>query len=184
MELEFQPLKLVIHENFISCCNKFYFCAFKVSETNDQPSSESNIYSSSDFPTKCSSNINLEENVDYEAICNRTELNGYQFDVKMSSSDMELSNSLTTQGGDEMRPSVVNDLLIVLRYTNQPPTSFAISPKYVINSLLQLKLMPLEINGILRDNNDVFKCLYIKPLYLKQSTGKNGDGSGFFMNSR
>ncbi len=149
---------------------------FRVNEASDTTNSEStNIFSSTDFHSKSISNINLDECVDYLEICDKTEVNGYQFDVKMKSSNS--SHSCNSTASDDFPQFLETSVL--LKYTNQQ--NFV---KYTVTKLLQLKLQSREISGMMRENNDHFKCLFARPLYLKKPIQKHVENNGFFMYSK
>lgn len=81
----------------------------------------------------------------------------------------------------EMKPSIVSELSASIKFTNNLPDSFTLPSKFTIRSLLQLKLQSMRISGVLRENVDVFKCMFLKPLYLNKSCGRDGT---FFMHSK
>lgn len=171
IELDFHPSMILINEDIVSCFNKQFFHVFKVLESadgnNNSTTSESNICTSTEMPhSKVSSTINLEHDVDFQAICDKAELNGIAFNVKLKSTQEE---SMGSFGDDEseMRPSVVSELRASIKYVSNLPDSFSLPSKFSVQNLLQLKLQPMRISGVLRENVDVFKCLYVKPLYVK-----------------
>lgn len=190
VELDFIPANILINEDVISCSNKVYFHVFKIIESSDgnnSTTSESNICTSTEIPhSEVSSTINLDQDVDFQAICDRAEINGITFNVKLKSTQEE---SMGSMGDDdsEMRPSVVNELSAVIKYLNNLPESFSLPSKFSAQSLLQLKLQSMKISGVLRENVDVFKCMSMKPLYVKQDVnGKSFASSDatFFMHSK
>lgn len=190
VELDFCPTSILINEDVISCCNKQFFHVFKIvvsSDGNNSTTSESNICTSTEVPqSEVSGNINLDQDVDFQAICDRSELNGNTFNVKIKSNQEESMGSMNDDDL-EMRPSLINDLGAMIKYTNNLPESFSLPSKFCVKNLLQLKLQPMRISGVLRENVDVFKCMYMKPLYIKSDlVGKgfsSSDGT-FFMHSK
>lgn len=188
IELDFVPSKVLLNEDIISCSNKQFFHVFKIIESvdgNNSTTSESNIYTSTEVPSKDSSTINLDHDVDFQAICDKAELNGISFNVKLKSTQEE---SMGSFGDDdsEMRPSVVNELVASIKYINNLPNSFSLPSKFSVQNLLQLKIQSMRISGVLRENVDVFKCVYMKPLYVKSDFANkfcNRTGS-FFMHSK
>lgn len=184
VELDFIPSKILVNEDVISACNKQFFHVFKVVEVNDgnnSTTSESNICTSTEMPqSKASSAVNLDQDVDFQAICDKAELNGISFNVKMKSSLEETMGSLGDDDS-EMRPSVVNDFGAIIKYINNLPASFSLPSKFSVHNLLRLKLQSMKISGVLRENVDVFKCMYMKPLYVKSDVA---GPSTFFMHSK
>lgn len=191
VELDFIPSAILLNEDVISCSNKQFFHVFKIIEStsdgNNSTTSESNIYASTEVQqSEASSTINLDQDVDFGAICDKSELNGVSFNVKIKSTQEE---SMGSMGDDsEMRPSVVNELGAVIKYVNKLPNSFTLPSKFSIQNLLQLKLQSMRISGVLRENVDVFKCMYMKPLYLRSdiasSKGYSASEGTFFMHSK
>ena len=190
VELDFSPSNVLINEDVISCSSKQFFHVFKIVESSDgnnSTTSESNICTSTEIPhSEESSTINLDQDVDFQAICDRAELNGITFNVKIKST---MEESMGSMGDDdsEMRPSVVNELGAVIKYVNNLPDTFSLPSKFSVYNLLQLKLQPMKISGVLRENVDVFKCMYMKPLYIKPDVdGKsyNSNDGRFFMHSK
>ena len=171
IEIDFHPQKLLINENVISCSNKQFFCCFKVIESSDGNNSTSestNVCSTMELPPSKIYTINLdEEPLDFAAVRDRTDINGVKFNVHMRSTDQETSS--ISHAGDEMemRPAVIQDINVILKYINNLPETFSLPSKYATQNILQLKLQPLKISGVLRENNDNFKCLHMQPLYLK-----------------
>lgn len=188
IELDFQPLKILLHEDVISCSNRQFFHVFKVIESADgnNTASESNVCTSTEMPqSKASTKINLEQDVDFHAIYDKAELNGIAFNVKMKSTQEE---SMGSMGDDdtEMKPSIVNELGAAIKYTNNLPDSFSLPSKFSVQNLLQLKLQSMKIGGVLRENVDVFKCMFLKPLYVSSDFANKScyqDGT-FFMHSK
>lgn len=187
VELDFIPSKVLLNEDVISCSNRQFFHVFKIIESadgNNSTASESNIFTSTEMPhSEESSTINLDQDVDYQAICDKAELNGISFNVKMKSTQEESMGSLGDDDS-EMRPSVVNELGAVIKFINNLPDSFSLPSKFVVQNLLQLKLKSMRISGVLRENVDVFKCMYMKPLYVKSGFAKNSTDGTFFMHSK
>ncbi|CAO1421825.1 unnamed protein product [Diamesa hyperborea] len=189
IEIDFHPLKLLINENVISCSNKQFFCCFKVIEScdgNNSTSESTNVCSSMELPPSKIYTVNLdEEPLDFAAVRDRTDINGVKFNVQMKSTEQEASN--TAHSGDEMemRPAVIQEISVILKYTNNLPETFSIPSKYATQSILQLKLQPLKISGVLRENNDNFKCLHMQPLYLKSDKHyDSGKENNFFLYSK
>lgn len=184
IELDFNPTKILMNENVISCCNKQFFFVFKIVEKcdgNGSLTSDSNICTSSELPqSKDSSTINLDEDVDFQAICDKQEINGISFAVKMKST-MEDSMRPRSDDESEMRPQIVNELGAIIKYTNNLPSTFSLPNKFAVENLLQLKLQSMKISGVMRENVDIFKCMFMMPLYAKE--GKNNEGT-FFMQSK
>lgn len=183
VELDFQPTTICLIEDVIGCSSKQFMHVFKVIESadgNNSTASESNICTSTEMPSSKSSAVNLEQDVDFQAICDKAELNGIAFNVKIKSTQEESMGSLSDDDA-EMKPSVVSELSASIKYTNNLPDSFSLPSKFTIRSLLQLKLQPMRISGVLRENVDVFKCMFLKPLYLNKSCSRNGT---FFMHSK
>lgn len=188
VELDFQPLRILLNEDVISCSNKQFFHVFKVIESADgnNTASESNVCTSTEMPqSKASSKINLEQDVDFQVICEKAELNGIAFNVKIKSTQEESMGSMNDDD-TEMRPSVVSELGAAIKYTNNLPESFSLPSKFSVQNLLQLKLQSMRISGVLRENVDAFKCMYLKPLYLNSDfSNKNYNQDGtFFMHSK
>lgn len=191
IELDFIPSAVLINEDIISCSNKQFFHVFKVIETvdgNNSTASESNICTSTEIPqSEEATNINLDQDVDFQAICDKADLNGINFNVKMKSTLEETMGSLGDDDS-EMRPSVITELSAIIKYINNLPETFALPSKFSIQNLLQLKLQSMKISGVLRENVDVFKCMYMKPLYVKPDTGSvknfNSSNASFFMHSK
>lgn len=191
IEIDFIPSAILINEDIISCSNKQFFHVFKVFESvdgNNSTASESNICTSTEIPrSEELTNINLDQDVDFQAICDKSDLNGINFNVKMKST---LEESMGSLGDDEseMRPSVITELSAIIKYINNLPETFALPSKFSVQNLLQLKLQSMKISGVLRENVDVFKCMYMKPLYVKPDVGsvKNFSSSAgkFFMHSK
>ncbi|CRL05443.1 CLUMA_CG018101, isoform A [Clunio marinus] len=191
VELVFEPLKVLFCEDIVSCYSKQYFHVFKITESIDEKNSttsESNICTSTEMPqTKESTFINLDSDVDFQTICDKAELNGNSFNVKIKSTQ---ESSIGSYGDDdsEMRPSVVNELNAVIKYLNNLPDSFAVPSKFTTQNLLQLKLQSMKISGVLRENVDTFKCMFVKPLYAKidyeNPKCRNMKNSSFFMHSK
>lgn len=100
IELDFIPSKILVNEDVISCCNKQFFHVFKIVEVvdgNNSTTSESNVCTSTEMPqSKVSSTINLEQDVDFQAICDKAELNGINFNVKMKSTLEETMGSMVS----------------------------------------------------------------------------------------
>lgn len=183
VELDFIPSKVLINEDIISCSNKQFFHVFKVVESmdgNNSTTSESNIYTSTEIPHSEEPIINLEEDVDFQAICDKAELNGITFNVKLKSTQEESMGSLGDDDS-EMRPSLVSDFGASIKYIANLPDSFSLPSKFCVQNLLQLKLQSRRISGVLRENIDVFKCMFMKPLYISSEKGSNGT---FFMHSK
>lgn len=185
IELDFIPSKILINEDVISCSNKQFFHVFKVVESidgNNSTTSDSNVFTSTEIPQTEEPIINLDQDVDFQAICDKAELNGITFNVKLKSTQEESMGSLGDDDS-EMRPTMVNDFGANIKYidANLPSESFTLPSKFSIQNLLQLKLQSMRISGVLRENVDVFKCMYMKPLYLKTSKGLQGS---FFMHSK
>lgn len=187
VELDFCPSKVLINEDVVSCCNKQFFHVFKIIECadgNNSTTSESNMCTSTEIPNSDAPvHINLDQDVDFQAICDKAELNGISFNVKIKSTQEESMGSL---GDDEseMRPSVVTDLSAVIKYISNLPDSFSLPSKFCAQNLLQLKLQSMKISGVLRENVDVFKCMYMKPLYIKSGIAKCASNESFFMHSK
>ena len=184
VELDFIPAKILVNEDVVSCCNKQFFHVFKVAEVidgNNSTTSESNVCTSTEMPhSKASSTINLDHDVDFQSICDKAELNGINFNVKMKSTLEETMGSLGDDDS-EMRPSVVNDFGASIKYTNNLPSSFSLPAKFSVQNLLRLKLQSMKISGVMRENVDVFKCMFMKPLYVKSDVA---EPSSFFMHSK
>lgn len=184
VELDFIPSKVLINEDIISCCNKQFFHVFKVAESTDgnidSTTSESNVYTSTEIPQTEEPIINLDQDVDFQAICDKAELNGITFNVKLKSTQEESMGSLGDDDS-EMRPSIVNDFGASVKFIANLPDSFSLPSKFSIQNLLQLKLQSMRISGVLRENVDVFKCMFMKPLYINTEKGSNGT---FFMHSK
>lgn len=184
IELDFSPTKILIAENVISCCNKQFFFVFKVvekSDANGSLTSDSNICTSTELPQfKESLAINLDRDVDYQLICDKDEINGVPFAVKMRST---MEETMRPMGDDEseMRPQTVNEIGATIKYLNILPSSFAVPTKFAVEHLLQLKLQSMRISGVMRENVDLFKCMFMMPLYTRNA--KNSDES-FFMHSK
>lgn len=184
IELDFSPAKILLNENVISCCNKQFFFVFKVVEKMDGNSSltsDSNICTSTELPQlKDSMTMNLDQDVDFQAICDKDEINGIPFAVKLKST---MEESMRPMGDDdsEMRPQTVNEIGATIKYLNILPSSFALPTKFAIEHLLQLKLQSMRISGVMRENVDVFKCMFMMPLYTRNA--KNSEES-FFMHSK
>ena len=187
IELDFIPSKVLMNEDVISCCNKQFFHVFKISESadgNNSTTSESNMCTSTEVPnTEASVNINLDQDVDFQAICDKSEINGLSFNVKIKSTQEESMGSLGDDDS-EMRPSVVTDLSAVIKYINNLPETFALPKKFASQNLLQLKLQSMRISGVLRENVDVFKCMFMKPLYMKPGIAKCSVSESFFLHSK
>lgn len=190
VELDFNPINVLINEDIITCSNKQFLHTFKIIESSDgnnSTTSESNICTSTEIPQSEATNlINLDQDVDFQAICDRSELNGSVFNVKMKSTQEE---SMGSMGDDsEMRPSVVHELGAVIKYVSNLPDSFSLPSKFCVQNLLQLKLQPMKISGVLRENVDVFKCVYMKPLYVKSDRldvkSFCSNDSSFFLHSK
>lgn len=188
IELDFSPTKILVNEDIVSCANKQFFHVFKIVESTDGNASfsESNLCTSTEMPqSKASSTINLDQDVDFQVICDKAELNGISFNVKMKSTQEE---SMGSMGDDdsEMRPAVVNDLKASIKYINNLPDTFSLPSKFSVQNLLQLKLQSMRISGVLRENVDVFKCMFMKPLYVSSDfAGKHcARGGTFFMHSK
>lgn len=194
IEMNMVPSKILMNENIICCCNKQFVYAFKVVERkdgNNSTTSESNTnISSTEIAqlSKISTIVNLEEEVDFKSICDKQELNGYQFNVKIMSTEQEV---MTSALGDEieMRPSIVNELGANIKFIkNLPNYSFSVPSKFCIQNLLQLKLQPMKINGIFRENNDIFKCMFMRPIYFNPNVSAASNASVvdemFFMHSK
>lgn len=183
VELDFQPLTILMIEDVISCSNKQFFYVFKITESADGNNSTASESNATEIPqSKASSKINLEHGVDFQAICDKAELNGIAFNVKMKSTQEESMGDDDT----EMRPSVVSELGAAIKYINNLPESFSLPAKFSVHNLLQLKLQSMRISGVLRENVDVFKCMYLKPLYVSSDyASKNCSQDGaFFMHSK
>lgn len=154
IELDFAPTKVLITENIVSCCNKQFLHVFKIvdgsnSENNNSLTiSESNVCTSTEIQDQQQEaiNINLEYDVNYQEICNKKELNGIAFKVDIKSNE---EDNLGFEDA-EMRPLVVNELAVAIKFNNPQAT-----PTLIARNLLQLKLQPLKISGILRDNTDI-----------------------------
>lgn len=189
IEVDFHPQKLLINENVISCSSKQFFCCFKVIEScdgNNSTSESTNVCSSMDLPPSKIYTINLDdEALDFAAVRDRNDINGVKFNVHMKSTDQETSNQVHSGDEMEMRPAVIQDINVILKYTNNLPETFSLPSKYATQSILQLKLQPLRISGVLRENNDNFKCLHMQPLYLKSDKHyDNGKENNFFLHSK
>ncbi|CAO1442962.1 unnamed protein product [Diamesa serratosioi] len=189
IELDFHPQKLLINENVIACSNKQFFCCFKVIEScdgNNSTSESTNVCTSMELPPSKIYTLNLdEEPLDFAAVRDRTDINGVKFNVQMKSTDQETSN--TAHSGDEMemRPAVIQDINVILKYINNLPETFSLPSKYATQNILQLKLQPLKISGVLRENNDNFKCLHMQPLYLKSDKNyETAKEKHFFLHSK
>lgn len=184
VELDFSPVKILMNENVISCCNKQFFFVFRVVEKldgNSSLTSDSNICTSTELPPlKDSFTMSLDQDVDYRAICDKDEINGIPFAVKMKST-MEESMRPMADDESEMRPQTVNEIGATIKYLNVLPSSFDVPTKFAVEHLLQLKLQSMRISGVMRENVDVFKCMVMMPLYTKNA--KNSDES-FFMHSK
>lgn len=185
IELDFIPSKILVNEDVVSCCNKQFFHVFKIIEVvdgNNSTTSESNICTSTEMPhSKASSTINLDQDVDFQAICDKSELNGISFNVKMKSTLEETMGSLGGDDDSEMRPSVVNDFSATIKFLNNLPATFPLPSKFSVQNLLRLKLQSMKISGVMRENVDVFKCMFMKPLYVKADVA---GPSSFFMHSK
>lgn len=179
IELDFQPSKVLLNENVICCCNKQYLHVFKLMDRNDSNNStisESNICTSTEIPqTKESSNINLEYDVDFQAICDKKELNGNAFKVDIKSTQEEVLGF----DESEMKPLIVNELGINIKYSslNLPDSS-----NLYARNLLQLKLQSMRISGVLRENVDIFKSMHLRPLYVRPIVADANED--FFMHSK
>lgn len=180
IELDFQPSKILITENVVTCCNKQFLQVFKVvdggTESNNSITlSESNVCTSTEVQEQPQEaiNINLEYDVDFQEICNKKELNGIAFKVDIKSNQEE------TLGFDEaeMKPLVVNELGVAIKFHNPLATA-----NLVARNLLQLKLQSMKISGVLRENTDIFKSIFIRPLYVQPRVAESIDG--FFMHSK
>lgn len=183
IELDFIPSKILMNEDIVSCSNKQFFHVFKVVETvdgNNSVTSESNVYTSTEIPQTEEPIINLDQDVDFQAICDKSELNGIPFNVKLKSTQEESMGSLGDDDS-EMRPSLVTDFGAIIKYIANLPDSFSLPSKFCVQNLLQLKLQSMRISGVLRENVDVFKCMFMRPLYIKTEKGSAGT---FFMHSK
>lgn len=162
IELSFEPTTVLLAENIICCSNKQYLHVFKITsrtESSNSTISESNFCTSTEVPhTKEAVNINLEYNVDFEEICKRKELNGNTFKVDIKSNQEEILGF----DESEMKPLIVNELNVMIRQTNSNEPSSLIA-----QNLMQLKLQSMKINGVMRENVDIFKNLHLKPLYIR-----------------
>ena len=176
IELSFEPTKVLLTENVVCCCNKQYLHVFKIVNRNENSNStisESNFCTSTEIPqTKEAVNINLEYNVDFQEICKRKELNGNTFKVDIKSNQEEILGF----DESEMKPLIVNELNVNIKQQQQ--SNLPESSILCAQNLLQLKLQSMKINGIMRENVDIFKSLYMKPLYIRPKVSeKSGDFS-------
>lgn len=180
LEIDFLPTKILVTENVVTCCNKQYLHVFKIVDGNVESNnsitiSESNVCTSTEVQEQPQEaiNMNLEYDVDFQQICNRKELNGIAFKVDIKSNQEE------TLGIDdaELKPLVINELAICIKFLHP----YA-SPSLVVRSLLQLKLQPLKISGVVRDNVDIFKSIFMRPLYVQPVVSESIDG--FFLHSK
>lgn len=189
IELDFQPTLLLVNEDIISCCNKQFFHVLKVFESvdcNNSTTSESNVCTSTEMPQSqpASAIINLESDVDFQAIADRAEVNGVSFNVKMKSNQEETMGSFSDDVS-EMRPVATVELGAKIKYISTLPDSFSLPSKFSTQNLLQLKLHSIKISGVLRENVDHFKCMFMKPLYVKSSHSGGSKANGlFFMHSK
>jgi hypothetical protein len=178
IELDFEPTKVLLNENVICCCNKQFMHVFKIidrqaMESNSTTISESNVCTSTEVPEmKEPSNVNLEYDVDYQAICNRKELNGNAFRVDITSTQEEIISF----DESEMKPLVVNEMGIQIKYVS------TVTSTIYARNLLQLKLQSMKISGVLRENVDIFKSIHMKPLYIKSKLCDSNDD--FFLHSK
>lgn len=178
IELDFQPSKVLFNENIICCCNKQYLHIFKIidrNESNTSTLSESNVCTSTEIPqTKDAVNMNLEYNVDFQAISNKKELNGHVFKVDIKSTQEEVLGF----DESEMKPMMVNELGVNIKYTVNLPESAIVYPR----NMLQLKLQSMKISGVMRENVDIFKSIHMRPLYVRPKVTETN--SEFAMHSK
>jgi hypothetical protein len=171
IELDFQPTKVMFNENIICCCNKQYLHVFKIidrNESNNSTLSESNVCTSTEIPhTKEAVNVNLEYNVDFQAISDRKELNGNVFKVDIKSTQEEILGF----DESEMKPLIVNELSVNIKYTSNLPECAILYPR----NLLQLKLQSMKISGVMRENVDIFKSVHMRPLYVRPKVTETND---------
>lgn len=163
IELDFEPTKVLFTENVICCCNKQYLHVFKIvgrNESSNSTISESNFCTSTEIPqTKEAVNINLEYNVDFQEICKRKELNGNIFKVDIKSNQEEI----ILFDESEMKPLIFDELNVTVKNKANLPESSMLQAQ----NLLQLKLQSMKINGVMRENIDIFKSLCLRPLYIR-----------------
>lgn len=178
VELDFEPTKVLLTENIVCCCNKQYMHVFKINSRNESSNStlsESNFCTSTEIPqTKEAVNINLEYNVDFEEICKRKELNGNTFKVDIKSNQEEILGF----DESEMKPLIVNELNVSIKHKSNLPESAMVAAQ----NLLQLKLQSMKINGVMRENVDIFKTLFMRPLYIRPKV--SAKCSDFPLNSK
>ncbi|GAB0094712.1 hypothetical protein DMENIID0001_100370 [Sergentomyia squamirostris] len=157
VELSFSPQRITLTEGVIACMSDFTFNLFKITEVYE-PSISVDI-SDESFSSDASGSIriNTKDTLDFRTISKQTSINRQKFRVDVTS-DVDTDNGANL---GEIRPEVVNDMLIILRSLQDSETL----SKYTIKPLLQLRL-PYPVTQ--KPIYDSFKTMSVNPLYMRR----------------
>ncbi|KAG5889875.1 hypothetical protein JTB14_018922 [Gonioctena quinquepunctata] len=166
IELSFCPFHVAFCENYIACMNRDSLYLFKIIESTRKDNGEINNSVENDFNFIHSNNIPI----DYKKSIAEEILksNGEKITVNLPTIVKE--NSLIHKNS----PFTYSDKDIVATIKSNSPIEFQ---NYVIQNLIQLRLVPVLIESAQRQVTEEFKSLILKPRYIDHSLNKTTMGS-------
>ncbi|KAJ8953684.1 hypothetical protein NQ314_007292 [Rhamnusium bicolor] len=165
IEVSFSPLQVAMSENYIACINKDSMHLFKVSQSTSRESvNELNASGENDFNFIYSSN----GPIDYKQLLIEEALNTNREKITVNLPSIVKENSMIHKNS----PFTVSDkdMIATIRSTSPADNKTSV---YVIQNLIQLKLIPIMIESAQRQVVEEFKSLILKPLYIDQNLNKS-----------